>query len=285
VSGPIDDPEALVGSRQSHLFGEGVARSWTISIVSTVVVIGGLIWIIVNSPNWAEVKQFFFDPEVFAATWPKIVAAFAINIKLFLVCEALVLPLGLFVAILRLLPGPAFTPVRLLAVIYVDLMRGLPGILVIYLLGFGVPGLQLPGVPSDEFFWAVVALTLLYSAYVSEVYRAGIESIHPSQNSAARSLGLSRAQSLRYVIVPQAIRRVIPPLLNDFIGLQKDTALVGFLGVVEAFNRANIESSGAFNDTPIVIAGILFLLITIPMARLVDWIVARSRRGKQGSVL
>jgi polar amino acid transport system permease protein len=285
VSGPINDPEALTGSRRSHLFGEGAARSWTISIVSTVVVLGGLAWIIVNSPNWPATKQYFFDPEVFAATWPKVLSAFVINIKLFLVCEALILPFGLFVALLRLLPGPAFTPVRLLAVIYVDVMRGLPGILVIYLLGFGIPGLELPGVPIDEFFWGVVALTLLYSAYVSEVYRAGIESIHPSQDSAARSLGLSRTQSMRYVVVPQAVRRVIPPLLNDFIGLQKDTALVGFLGIVEAFNRANIESSAAFNSTPLVFAGILFLLITIPMARFVDWYVARSRRGKLGSVL
>ncbi len=282
MSGPINDPEPLVGSRRSHLFGEGVARNWTVSIASTVVVIGALVWLVVNSPNWPEFKEFYFNREVFESTWPKIVAAFVINVKLFLVAEALILPFGLLIALMRLLPGPAFTPVRLIAVVYTDVMRGLPGIMVIYLLGQGIPGLQIPGVPKDEFFWGVVALTLIYSAYVGEVYRAGIESIHPSQDSAARSLGLSRTQSMRYVVVPQAIRRVIPPLLNDFIGLQKDTALVGFLGLVEAFNRANIESSAAFNDTPIIIAGFLFLLITIPMARLVDWVVARQRKAQMG---
>ena len=158
--------------------------------------------------------------------------------------------LGLVIAVLRSLPGPVFFPVRLVTTVYVDVFRALPGVLVIYILGFGIPGLGLPGVPIEPFFYAVVALTLIYSAYVSEVYRAGIDSIHPSQAAAARSLGLSRIQSLRYVVLPQAVRRVIPPLLNDFIGLQKDTVLVSYIGVVEIFRQSQIKQAGSFNFTP-----------------------------------
>jgi polar amino acid transport system permease protein len=183
------------------------------------------------------------------------------------------------IAVLRSLPGAALAPVRLLATGYVDLFRALPGILVISMLGFGVPALRIEGLPTDEFFWALVALTLLYSAYVSEVYRAGIDSIHPSQAAAARSLGLSQLQAMRFVVVPQAIRRVIPPLLNDFIGLQKDTALVSVLGVVEVFRAAQIRQAATFNSTPYVITAIIFLVLTIPMARLVDWLVRRQQRA------
>ncbi len=171
--------------------------------------------------------------------------------KIFLIAEVFILVFALAIAVLRGLPGPVFFPVRALAVIYVDLFRGVPTILVIYILGFGVPALALPGVPIDPLFWGVVSLVLVYSAYVSEVYRAGIESVHPSQAAAARSLGLTHGQALRYVVIPQAVRRVIPPLLNDFIGLQKDTALVGLLGVVEAFRQSQIEVAASFNYTPV----------------------------------
>jgi polar amino acid transport system permease protein len=181
---------------------------------------------------------------------------------------------------MRSLPGPALFPIRLLATIYADVFRALPGILVIFLLGFGIPGLQIPGVPNDPFFWAIVALTLLYSAYVSEVYRAGIESVHPSQTAAARSLGLSHFQALRHVVVPQAVRRVIPPLLNDFIGLQKDTALVSILGVVELFRASQLRQQALFNFTPYIGTALIFLLLTIPLARLTDWLVARERRQR-----
>jgi polar amino acid transport system permease protein len=135
-------------------------------------------------------------------------------------------------------------------------------------------------VPTDPFFWAVIALTLIYSAYVSEVYRAGIESIHPSQVAAARSLGLSQLQSMRYVVLPQAVRRVIPPLLNDFIGLQKDTVLVSFAGVVEVFRQSQIRSSGSFNFTPFIAMALIFLVVTIPLARVVDWLVVREGRQR-----
>jgi polar amino acid transport system permease protein len=153
-----------------------------------------------------------------------------------------------------------------------------PTILVIYLLGFGVPALQISGLPNDPLFWGVVALILVYSAYVSEVYRAGIESVHPSQEAAARSLGLSRGKALRFVVLPQAVRRVVPPLLNDFIGLQKDTALVALLGPVEAFRQSQIEVASTFNYTPYVVTAIIFILLTIPLARFTDWLVARDRR-------
>ena len=159
-----------------------------------------------------------------------------------------------------------------------DILRALPGVLVIYILGFGIPGLGLAGVTVDPFPYAVLALTLIYSAYVSEVYRAGIESVHPSQDAAARSLGLSRAQSLRYVVLPQAVRRVIPPLLNDFIGLQKDTVLVSYIGVVEIFRQSQIRQAGSFNFTPYMVTALVFITLTIPLARLTDLFVARDRR-------
>jgi polar amino acid transport system permease protein len=288
VSGPAPLPqeEALAGSRRSRLIGWGGSRStsWAVSIASTLVIFGVLAVLIANAPGWDQVQHYFFDPEVLAKSGPKIVAAFGVNVQLFLVAEILILPFALGVAILRSLPGPVFTPVRFIATVYTDIFRGLPGILVIYVLGFGIAGLEVPGIPRGEFFWGVVTLTLVYSAYVAEVYRAGIDSVHPSQDAAARSLGLSRAQSLRYVVVPQAVRRVVPPLLNDFIGLQKDTALVGFLGLVEVFSRSQIESSAAFSGTPYVIAGALFLVLTVPLARLVDWLIGRSRRGQMSGI-
>jgi polar amino acid transport system permease protein len=240
------------GSRRSRLLGgsDTGSRGVLVSLISTLLFLVLVGFLIVNSPGWDEFQSFFFDPEIFASSWPKIVRAFWINIQMFLVAEVFVLIFGLLLALMRSLPGPVFTPIRGLAIVYVDVMRGLPAILVVYILGFGMPGLGIEGMPTDEFFWGTLSLVLLYSAYVSEVYRAGINSVHPSQEAAARSLGLSRFQALRYVVVPQAVRRVIPPLLNDFIGLQKDTALVGLLGLVEAFRRADMEAAPAFNFTP-----------------------------------
>jgi polar amino acid transport system permease protein len=198
-------------------------------------------------------------------------------VKIFLIAEAFILVFALLLAVLRSLPGPAFFPLRVLAIVYADFFRGVPTILVIALLGFGAPALAV-GVPTSVTFWGIVSLVLVYTAYVSEVYRAGIESVHPSQDAAARSLGLSHAQSLRHVVLPQAVRRVIPPLLNDFIGLQKDTALVGTLGAIEAFNQSQIDASATFNFTPYLAAAVLFVAITIPLARFTDWLVARDRR-------
>jgi polar amino acid transport system permease protein len=208
-----------------------------------------------------------------------------VNVKLFLIAEGFILPAGLLLAVIRSLRGPVFFPFRVLAIVYADLFRALPTILVVVMLGFGMPALDVGWVPKSQFFWAVVALVLVYTAYVSEVYRAGIESVHPSQEAAARSLGLTRRQALASVVVPQAVRRVIPPLLNDFIGLQKDTALVGTLGVVEAFKQTQIDNAATFNGTPYLVAATLFVILTIPLARFTDWLVAREARRRQAGRL
>jgi polar amino acid transport system permease protein len=204
-------------------------------------------------------------------------------VKIFCIAEIFILVFALVLAVFRSLPGPVFFPLRALAIAYADFFRGVPTILVIALLGFGAPALQVQGIPRSVVFWGIVSLVLVYTAYVSEVYRAGIESVHPSQEAAARSLGLTRLQALRHVILPQAVRRVIPPLLNDFIGLQKDTALVGTLGAIEAFNQAAIDTSATFNYTPYVAAAVLFVAITIPLARFTDWLILRDRRRRQAA--
>jgi polar amino acid transport system permease protein len=255
-------------------------RSLLVAAISTVVVVTALVLLVVNSPGWERVRESFLNGEIFWESAPGIIGKFSTNVLLFGIAEILILLFGLLLALLRSMPGPVFFPVRLLATVYVDVFRAVPGILVIFLLGFGVPGLRLPGMPDwaqDPFFWGVVALTLLYSAYVSEVYRAGIESVHPSQAAAARSLGLSQFQALRFVVVPQAVRRVIPPLLNDFIGLQKDTVLVSFIGVVEIFRQTQIRTQATFNFTPYLVTALVFLVVTIPLARFTDWLVARER--------
>ncbi len=254
------------------------ARSVSIAVVSTIVFIAVVAVVVVNSPGWDEVRQFFFNGERFRESFPKVLEAFLVNVKLFCLAEVLILVFGLLLAVIRSLPGPVFFPIRLLAIVYTDVFRGVPTILVIAMLGFGAPVLGISGVPRSTFFWAVVALVLVYSAYVAEVYRAGIQSVHPSQEAAARSLGLSRSQTLRFVVVPQAVRRVIPPLLNDFIGLQKDTALVALLGPVEAFRQSQIEVAGRFDYTPYFATALLFVLLTIPMARFTDWLAHRQRR-------
>ena len=223
-----------------------------IALTSTVVLFVVVGVAVVNSTGWPAVKQSFFNGYYFRTSFTEVLDAFWLNVKIFSVAEVAILIVALGIAVLRGLPGPVFFPLRLLAVVYTDLFRGIPTILVIYILGFGVPALQLSGVPNSAVFWGTVALVLVYSAYVAEVYRAGIESVHPSQEAAARSLGLSRGQSLRYVILPQAVRRVLPPLLNDFIGLQKDTALVGLLGPVEAFEASNIAVQSSIQLHPVL---------------------------------
>jgi len=254
------------------------AKAVAIATTSTIVLLVVVGFVVINSPGWERVQSSFFDFDVFGERFEQLVYAFRINIQIFLISQAMILVCGLLLAVMRSLESPVFFPFRAAATIYIDVFRGVPSILVIFLLGFGVPALRIPGTTNDPFFWAVVALTLIWSAYVAEVYRAGIESVHPSQNAAARSLGLSATQSMRYVVLPQAVRRVIPPLLNDSIGLLKDTALVSFIGAVEIFRRAQIVQAATFNFTVYVIVAIIFLLLTIPMARFVDWLVARDRR-------
>jgi polar amino acid transport system permease protein len=267
------------GNRASRILGGGGAvRSTLIAATSTVLFFGVLTLVVVSSPGWPEVRESFFDWQIFRESLPAIAPKLLLNVQIFLIAEVFILVFGLALAVLRSLPGPVFFPLRALATVYTDLFRGIPTILVIFLFGFGIPTLGLSGVPRSEFFWGIVALVLVYSAYVSEVYRAGIESVHPSQEAAARSLGLTRGQALRFVVVPQAVRRVVPPLLNDFIGLQKDTALVALIGPVEAFRQSQIEVASNFDYTPHVATALLFVLMTIPMARLTDWLAARQRR-------
>jgi polar amino acid transport system permease protein len=280
------DPEVV--ERRSRLlgglrFGGEGARAVVIALVSTAVFLTAVIVAVTQSPGWPEVRHAFFNWGDISSSFPEIARAFVLNVKIFLVCEVCILIVALVIAVLRSLPGPVFFPLRALAIVYSDLARGIPTILVIALLGFGVPALQLSGVPTSRVFWAGVGLVLVYSGYVAEVYRAGIESVHPSQEAAARSLGLSRFQALRRVILPQAIRRVIPPLLNDFIGLQKDTALVGTLGVVEAFNQSQIDSNATFTYGSYLAAAAIFVALTIPLARLTDWLIARDRRRRQAA--
>lgn len=259
-------------------FDRSAIKSTSIAFVSTVVFFFLIGLVVVNAPGWSEVKQSFFNGKVWADSVPDIIPAFVGNIQLFCIAEVLILILALVIAVLRSLPGPVLFPFRLLATVYTDFFRAVPGVLIIYLLGFGIPGLGIAGIPVDPFPYAVLSLTLVYSAYVAEVYRAGIQSVHPSQEAAARSLGLTQFQALRYVVLPQAIRRVIPPLLNDFIGLQKDTVLVSYIGVVEIFRQAQIDEAAAFNFTPYVVVALVFLVVTIPLARFTDWLVTRDRR-------
>jgi polar amino acid transport system permease protein len=280
-AGPaLDRGSRILGGGRSG--GEG-RRSVAVALVSTVLFAVLLAIAITHSPGWREVRTTFFNWGYFKDSFPEIARAFKLNVKIFCIAEVFILVFALLLAVLRSLPGPVFFPLRALAIAYADFFRGVPTILVIALLGFGAPALQVRGVPTSVTFWGIVSLVLVYTAYVSEVYRAGIESVHPSQEAAARSLGLTRVQALRHVILPQAVRRVIPPLLNDFIGLQKDTALVGTLGAVEAFNQAAIDTSATFNYTPYVAAALLFVAMTIPLARFTDWLILRDRRRRQAA--
>jgi polar amino acid transport system permease protein len=249
-----------------------------VATISTLVVFGLVGWAIVSSPGWPRVQALYFNIDKFVQTEPKIFAGFLVNIGIFLIAQGLILVFALILAALRSLKDPVFFPLRLFAIVYIDLFRGLPSIIIIYILGLGIPALGIPGLPTNVYVWGIVALVLVWTAYVAEVYRSGIDSVHPSQEAAARSLGLSGFQSFRFIVLPQAVRRVIPPLLNDSIGLMKDTALVSFLGPVESFRRSQIDASASFNYTPYLVSAMLFLLVTIPLARLVDWLVARDRR-------
>jgi polar amino acid transport system permease protein len=272
------------GDGRSRILGRGSRsrerRNVWVAVASTLVFFGVLMVVVIRSPGWTALQSTFFDREVLFSSLPKILRRFVTDIFIFVVAEAIVLAFAMLLAVLRSLQGSVFTPLRLLAIGYIDVFRGIPTILVILLLGFGMPALGLQGMPKSERFWGIVALSLVYSAYVAEVYRAGIESVHPSQTAAARSLGLSRGRTLRFVVLPQAVRRVLPPLLNDFIGLQKDAALVFVLGVVEGLGQANIISSAEFDFTPFVALALVYLCITIPQTRFVDHMIQRDRRRR-----
>jgi polar amino acid transport system permease protein len=256
--------EREAAKRRRHRRGQAIAA------LSSVVVLGGLATLILTSPGWPEVRETFFNWEVFKESFPDVLKAFWLDVKIFLVAELAILVVGLFVAMLRIARSPAMFPVRLLSVVFVDLFRGIPTILLVFLIGFGVPALRLDGVPTDPVILGAFALVLSYSAYVAEVYRAGINSVHRGQRDAALAVGLTENQALRHVILPQAVRRVAPPLLNDFVALQKDVALISILGPLEAFREAQIIESLNFNFTPLVAAALLYLAVTVPTARIVD---------------
>jgi polar amino acid transport system permease protein len=260
-------------------------RSVLISLVSTAAV-AVIAWaFVINTPGWARVQQTFFDPAVAVEAWPRVFEGLLLNIRVLIVAAIGVLIVSILLAAARTLRGAIFFPLRALAAGYTDLFRGMPLIIVLYLVGFGLPGLGVfPRMPPE--FWGTIALILVYSAYVSEVFRAGIEAVHPSQRLAARGLGLSHYQTLRLVILPQAVRKVTPALMNDFVAMQKDVGLISVLGAVDAVRAAQIETALTYNFTPYVLAGLLFVLLALPMIRLTDWYSARIRRREQvGSIV
>lgn len=262
-------------------------RSIWISLVSTLA-FAALVWFgLLATPGWERVQSSFFNLEVAVEAFPRVIDGLLLNLRVLVAAAVLVLIFGLLLAVVRTLKSPVFFPLRMLAKGYVDLFRGLPLIIVLYLVGFGIPGLRLEflgRIPAEVL--GIAALTITYSAYVSEVFRAGIESVHPSQRLAARSLGLSYSQSMRLVVLPQAVRKVVPPLMNDFVALQKDVGLISVLGAIDAVRGAQIEVAKFANFTPYVLAGLLFVLLAIPTIRLADSITAKlSAREQQGVVL
>jgi polar amino acid transport system permease protein len=256
-------------------------RSSVVAALSTTALVGLAVVLIVTSPGWPSVKENFFNWDKAVDSFPAVLRGLWLNIRIMLTCAVLIGIFGLTLAVMRTIRGPVAFPLRLFATAYVDLFRGLPLLLVLFLLGFGAPALRLSGLPNSALFWGATALVLSYSAYVAEVFRAGIESVHPSQRAAARSLGLSYGQTLRHVVLPQAVRRVVPPLMNDLVSLQKDSGLIAVLGVIDAIRAAQIETALDFNFTPYVVAGALFVALTIPMARFTDHLA--RKQGMHGA--
>ncbi|WP_049560296.1 amino acid ABC transporter permease [Nonomuraea sp. SBT364] len=255
-------------------------RGASVATVSVIVFVVLVATVVTNAPGWSRVQVAFFSAEHLRASLPDVAEGFLLNIKIFLIAEPLILIVGLLVALARNVKSPAFLPIRAIAALYTDASRGVPTLLVIYLVGFGLPALRLQGIPTDPATLGIIALTFSYGGYVAEVFRAGIGSVHPSQLAAARSLGLSQTKAMRFVVLPQATRRVMLPLLNDFISLQKDTALVATIGAMEALRQAQIHTLDTFNYTPYLVAALLFILLTIPMARFADHLSERTRRRR-----
>lgn len=255
-------------------------RDASLAAVSTLIVLVVVVALVVSSPGWPRVRETFLSWSDLTGSVPDVLRGFWLNVRMFLIAEPIILLVGLAVSVVRGIRSPTLFPLRALAVLYVDVFRGVPTILVIFMIGFGLPALQLQGVPSDPVVLGTIALVLSYGAYVAEVFRSGIESIHPSQHASARSLGLTQTQSLRFVILPQAVRRVVPPLLNDFVSLQKDTALVAVLGPLEALRQAQIYSASTFNYSSYLPAAALFILLTIPLARFTDYLAAKTLRER-----
>jgi polar amino acid transport system permease protein len=258
-------------------------RSIAVATVSSLIVVAAIVLLVPQMPRWDRVRQSFFNGERFRDSFPRLLDAFILDVKIFAWSAPLILILAMVIAMARNSRSPALFPVRALTIAYTDIMRGVPIILWIYLIGFGVPGLGLDRPWNSPLLWGSVALVLTYASYVAEVFRAGIESVHESQRAAARSLGLSNWQTMRFVIIPQAVRRVVPPLMNDLVSLQKDVALVSLIGPIEILRQAGIDKAKFANFTPYIGAAVIFLCITIPLTRTTDYMMERERRRTTGT--
>lgn len=283
TGGPTARRSALASTRA--LWNEEGARAGVVAVVSTVVFFGVAALLVVSSPNWPRVRDQFFNPDDLLESWPAVLGGFWLNLELFVYAMLLIPVVSLVIAVMRSLRGPAFFPLRLLAVVFTDVFRGIPLILLILLLGFGVPALDIRGLPNGATFWGIVALTLSYSAYTAEIYRSGIDAVPESQRASARALGLTQWQSLRFAILPQAVRNVVPALMNTVVSLQKDVALISVLGVRDAVREAQIYTTRTFNYTSYVVATLLFLAISVPLTRFVDWYVTRDRSRRSQAVV
>ncbi len=278
LDGEGEPPRRRSFTATGRFLQEEGAKAAIVAVVSTVAFFGIATVLVVTSPNWPRVRDQFFNPDDFADAAPDVLRGFWLNLELFALSMLVIPILALIVAVMRSLRGPAFFPIRLLAVLFTDIFRGIPLILLVLLLGFGVPALQIEFLPSGAQFWGLAALALSYSAYTAEIYRSGIDAVPESQRSSARALGLTQWQALRFAILPQAVRNVVPALMNTVVSLQKDVALVSILGIREAVREAQIYTSRTFNYTSYVVATLLFLAISIPLTRFVDWYTARDRR-------
>jgi polar amino acid transport system permease protein len=281
VGTPVVAPAPSQVERERQLYRQQRGRrSVAVSVVSTLVVVA-LVWVgVVNTPGWAAVQRSFFDPQVAWETLPDILLGLWLNVRILFFASVGVAVLGTLLAVVRGLRSPVFFPLRMIATGYTDVFRGLPLIIVLYLVGFGLPGLGVFPRLAPE-FWGTIAIVLTYSSYVAEVLRAGMEAVHPSQRLAARSLGLSHAQTLRLVVLPQAVRKVTPALMNDFVSMQKDVGLVSILGAVDAVRSAQIAQAEQTNFTPYLVAGLLFVLISLPLIRVTDAIARKQQQREQ----
>jgi len=285
-------PSRVGDSRRAVFERKQRRRSTLMAVASTAVLVGLIIWQVPQLSGWKRVRKAFFDGDTFSLAFKPVAKAFWLDVRIFLVCAPLIVVFGMLIALSRSVRSPLLFPLRLAATLYVDIVRGVPIILWLYLIGFGGAGLLNvrevgfgPIKIGTYLFLGGVALVVTYSAYVAEVFRAGIEGVHESQRSGARSLGLSTWHTNRHVVLPQAVRRVIPPLMNDFISLQKDVALVSVLGPIEALRRADVLQDKLFNFTPFVVAAVLFLCVSIPLTRTADYLLAKERRTMSGTAV
>jgi polar amino acid transport system permease protein len=283
VTAPLADaawqPSSLELSRRA-LRRRATVRSVLLALLSSVAVAVVLVVVLANTPGWKVVRETFFDPKVALESVGPIFQGLLLNIVVLVISAVCVALLGTLLAVLRSLRGPVFFPLRLLAAAYTDFFRGVPLLIVLYLVGFGIPALMIfPRMPA--MFWGTIALVISYSAYVAEVLRAGMEAVHPSQRVAARSLGLTHGQTLRIVVIPQGVRKVVPALMNDFVSMQKDVGLISVLGAIDAVRAAQLQVAETFNFTPYIVAGLFFVILSWPMIRLTDVVTARLNKREQ----